>query len=85
MNEIEIFVMTNADGDSVSSHDADLLEELWQEHIGDVPTVSQVYRLLLEVPTPAPIEVRGKLPAPTTPLLAQLTAAVAHETAKAAS
>lgn len=63
MHEIEVFLMVDQDGDYVVTKDQSTLGEAYESEIsGTPPSVSRTYRLVLKVPVPIAIEVKGTLP-----------------------
>jgi hypothetical protein len=60
---VEVWVMVDADGNAVASHDADLLGELYDDHVGnDAGTARRVVKVELTVAV-EPIVLRGTVPA----------------------
>lgn len=61
--EIEIWVLVNEVGDYVASDDADLLNERFEECIGDVSDQQGLRRVkvTLKVPVPTVLEVSGEV------------------------
>lgn len=55
--KLSILILVNTDGDFVASHDADLLDELFDEHIGGTRVGNRTLTLELEIPEPKPIAV----------------------------
>ncbi len=53
MNESEIWMMTDADGDYVVAKDQDSLNDAWEDQIGDLPTSARIdcIRVRVELPT----------------------------------
>ncbi len=54
MNECTIYVLVGECGNYVSSHDKDLLVDLWDEHVGNPLAGSRVIELRVNVPIEPP-------------------------------
>ncbi len=59
---ISVAVLVNKDGDYVASHDADLLDELHEQHIGGSLVGLRTITVELEIPDSAPVIVKGTVP-----------------------
>lgn len=63
MQAFEVFVMVDDNGDYVVTNDRDTLHEKWTEDIGDVPLVSRVLALTLNVELPVETALAADVPA----------------------
>ena len=63
MHEIEIWVLVDECGSYVCSHDADNLDTLYDEHVGENSAVARrVVKVSLKVPAIKPLELSGEVP-----------------------
>ncbi len=61
MQEVEVWVLIDSNGDYVASDDADLLNERYEERVQEVSAAEGTRRIkiTLKVPLPAVIELTG--------------------------
>ena len=66
VQEVEVFVMIDSDGNYVAHHDGDRLGEFFEEETGsEVKDVGgmRVVRIVVKVPLPEMIELKGEVAA----------------------
>lgn len=57
MNRCTMFLLVGRCGNYVATHDADLLNDLWEEQIGDDLVGSQILQIVVNVPEEVPMVV----------------------------
>ncbi len=69
MQEIEVWVMVNDQGEFVAHEDGDELAAEYAERVGDATEAAGIrrVRLTVKVPLPEPIELRGEVTAEPEP------------------
>lgn len=68
MQEIEVFILMDADGNFITTHDADNIKDEWDTHIGNEPVhPTRLMRIKLNVPLPVEINLAATVPAEAIP------------------
>ena len=63
MTDLELFVLLDADGNYVTSHDRDNLMDEWDSVIGDTPVhPTRVFTIKLKVPMPVATNLAAVVP-----------------------